>query len=193
MALLASFTCSPVPATHPLMSKHPTIEDKLNLTPSILKCIKEDYEDETTTVQQTANQWNMEFDQLRIIAKRHNWLTKTNRIKLQNDLEASPKLLKKLSNPNNQCHQELSKAEKLVVRKAKLAVTFQDTILDIGMEALENVKRDGLEIRSAFDLEKVNAVMSQHLGLNEASSADATVNVNFTNSRSKPEIIVDVD
>ena len=171
----------------------PPIEETRNLSPSTLLCIQEDYENPDNTIIACGELWNLTRKQMETLAERHNWLTKGNRLKLEKDLKEQPKLLKKLANPKNQCHQELSVQEKLIIKKTQMAMKYQDTILDVGMKAIEDLKREGLELRSAFDLEKIHSVMSSTLGLDEPSKADVTVDVSFTNARHKPSVVVDVE
>jgi hypothetical protein len=175
-------------------SHFPTIEEKYELTDSVLECIKNDYESGEYTVQQTADLWNLKLESIRQLSRKNNWLCKSKRIALETELTENPKLLNKLSNPRNQCHQELSPAELLIVKKAETAVTVENLILDISVDALKNLKRDGLTINSAFDFKHVTEAAKNTLGLDkEDSAAAATVNLSFTSRANKPQVVVDVD
>ena len=122
-------------------SHFPTIEEKYELTDSVLECVKNDYESGEYTVQQTADLWNLKLESIRQLSRKYNWLSKGKRIAMETELIENPKLLNKLSNPRNQCNQEASPAELLIIKKAKLAVAWEDGILDVSMKALEELKR----------------------------------------------------
>ena len=174
-------------------SHFPTIEEKYELTDSVLECVKNDYESGEYTVQQTADLWNLKLESIRQLSRKYNWLSKGKRIAMETELIENPKLLNKLSNPRNQCNQEASPAELLIIKKAKLAVAWEDGILDVSMKALEELKRDGLPLKSWFDVDKAHTNVSRILKLDEPSKADLTVDISFTSRANKPQIVVDVD
>ena len=167
-----------------------------SLTDSIQLCIKEELEEGSISLKQLAENWNVDHTSLIQHASYHKWLTPINRKRFQEKLEANPKLTRKLSSHNNKAHKELSLAEKLVVKKAKAVIDYQMQVLDIGLEALDNLKNseEGLVIRSAFDFQKVSEVMDKTLGLNDAKPDHSpTVNVQFSSAKFKPRAVVDID
>ena len=148
------------------MAKYDTrpMEEKYNLSPSILENIKDDFESGEYTMQETADLWSLEYKLIERLRIKHNWLTKTKRLAFKKELTENPKLLKKLSNPNNKCHQELSPAELLVIKKAKRAVAWEDGILDVSMKALEELKPPDAKEKSLVDLANETRLMEADSG-----------------------------
>ena len=173
-------------------SHFPTIEEKYELTDSVLECVKNDYESGEYTVQQTADLWSLKLESVRQLSRKYNWLSKGKRIALETELIENPKLLNKLSNPRNQAHMTLSKAEKLLVKKAEDSITIENLILDISVDALKNLKRDGLTINSAYDFKHVTEAVKDTAGLNiDKAGETPTVNLNFSMKKNAP-VVVDV-
>jgi hypothetical protein len=178
---------------HPITGKPYT--DHSKFTDSVWNSIKDDYEAGEYTIQEIADNWNIAFKPLSDKIFNSKWLGKKQKKLLEEHLVSHPKECRELSSHRTKAHAALSPAELLVVKKAKAIVDFQCSVLDIGMDALDKLKDgEGLEIRSAFDFEKVAAVMSKTLGLDETNSTEApTVNVNFSSSKHKPSVVVDVE
>jgi hypothetical protein len=167
--------------------------DWSDFTDSTWECIRDDYEAHNCSIQDVADKWNIPAPILKCRIKNNKWLTTTKARQLEEHLENNPLECKKLSSHRNKAHQELTPAEKLVVKKAKSTIDYQSDILDITLNALAELKADGgLKIKSAFDLEKIDAVARRTLNLDDDQSKDQIIDTNFTSAKHKP-VIIDVD